>query len=205
MTTEMDEKNLSGEESMQLITKMIGQAKNQYYESGLGALLWGFTNFICFTLAYMQATLAWFKLPFNPFYLMFITFILQFYFDRKERKYKRTVTYKDEAHKYVWLAFGISVLILTIAGGIANIGYLVLPLLLLLFGLPTFISGCINKFPPFIIGGIVCWMLCIVAFFYQSYFTYLLVAAGAGVAWIIPGFILRARFYKNIANKNNGF
>lgn len=200
----MKEKSLSEKESLQLIAGMISQAKNHYYESGLGALLWGFTNVICFALAWLDAAVESFKMPFNPFFLMIITFVLQFFFQRREKKYKDVVTYKDEAHKYVWLAFGISVLIITIAGGFAGIGYIVLPLLLLLFGIPTFISGCINKFLPFIIGGITCWILCIIAFFYKSYNTYLLVALGATIAWIIPGFILRAKFYRNIAKPNNG-
>ncbi len=193
----MEEKDLSHEESIQLISTMIRSAKNHYYESGLSALLWGLTNVICFLLAYLHATIDSFKMPFNPFFLMGITFILQFYFDPREKKYKVAETYQDELNKYVWLAFGASVLILTIVGGIADIGYIVLPILLLLFGIPTFITGCVNKFLPLIIGGIICWILCCVAFFYKSYFTYLLVAAGATAAWIIPGFILRAKFYKN--------
>ncbi len=198
------ENPLSEKESLQLISNMINQAKNHYYESGLGALLWGFTNVICFTLAYFDAV-ELIQLPFNPFYLMGITFILQVYFDRREKKYQNAVTYKDEAHKYIWLAFGVSVLVLTITGAFADIGYVTLPLLLLLFAIPTFISGCINKFSPFIVGGICCWILCIIAFLYKSDNTYLLVALGAGIAWIIPGFILRARFYKNIAKRKDGF
>ena len=200
----MEEKLMSQQESLQLITKMIRQAKNQYYESGMGCLLWGFTNVICFILAYLDDTIKGFDLPFNPFYLMGITFILQIYYDRKEAKFKKTKSYLDEVHTYVWSAFGICVLILTIVGAITNIGYIVLPLLLLFFGMPTFISGCINKFKPFIIGGIFCWILSIISFLYKSNETLLLVAAGAGVAWIIPGFILRARFYKNIAKSKNG-
>ena len=200
----MKDQQLSSEESLQLITQMINQARNNYYESGLGALLWGFTNLICFTLAYLMETVKGFNFPFNPFCLMFITFILQFYFDRKEKKYKKVTTITDDVHHYVWFAFGISVIILTVAGGLANIGYVVMPLLLLLFGIPTFISGCISKFKPFIIGGIFCWILCIVALFYKSNFTYLLVALGAGIAWIIPGFILRARFLRTIAKRKNG-
>lgn len=200
----MEEKLLSEQESLQLITKMINQAKNNYYESGLGALLWGFTNFICFVLVYCMESFSWFKFPFNPFYLMGVTFILQFYFDRKEKKYRKVVTLKDQVCEYIWISFGIAVLILTIAGGITNIGYIVLPLLLLLFGIPTFATGLINKFLPFIIGGIACWVFCIIALFYKTDFTYLPVAAGTGIAWIIPGFILRARFYKNIAKRNNG-
>jgi len=198
----MEQQILSEKESLVLISNMISKAKNYYYESGLSALLWGFTNLICFTLAYFDAV-KWFAFPFNPFYLMGITFILQIYFDRKEKIFRKAVTYKDEAHTYVWTAFAISVLILTIGGGIANIGYIVLPVLLLLFGIPTFISGCISRFRPFILGGIACWILCIISLFYQTYTTYLLVALGAGLAWIIPGFILRKRFYKNIANQHN--
>lgn len=201
----MEGTSFSEKESLQLITSMIHQAKNHYYESGLGALLWGFTNLICFSLAWLDVSVEGFHMPFNPFYLMIITFILQFYFDRKERKYKKTITFKNEACNYIWLSFGISVLILTIAGAIANIGYVVLPLLLLLFAMPTFLTGCIIKFKPFIIGGIACWILCIVSFLYQSNNTYLFVALGAGMAWIIPGIILRARFYKNIAKRKDGF
>ena len=64
---------------------------------------------------------------------------------------------------------------------------------------------CINTFKPFIIGGIARWILGIISFRYQSYFSYLFVALGAGIARIIPGFILIKRIYKNIANQNNGF
>lgn len=201
----MEDQSLTEKESLQLIAGMISRAKNHYYESGLGALLWGFTNLVCFVLSWMDVSIEGFHMPFNPFYLMIITFILQFYFDRREKRFQKAITYKDEAHKYVWLAFAISVFILTIAGAATNMGYVVLPLLLLLFAIPTFISGCINKFRPFIIGGIVCWILCIISFFYKSHNTYLLVALGAGVSWIIPGFILRARFYKSIAKRTDGF
>lgn len=200
----MEEKQLSGEESLQLITSMISQAKNYYYESGMGCLLWGFTNLICFTLEYFRETVNGFKLPFSPFYLMVITFILQLYYDRKEAKFKGTKSFIDEVHIYVWSAFGICVLILTIVGAIADIGYIVLPVLLLFFGMPTFITGCIKKFKPFIIGAIFCWILSIISFLYKGNESLLMVAAGSGLAWIVPGFILRARFYKNLAKRKDG-
>ncbi len=68
----MEETSLSEKESLQLITGMIHQAKNHYYESGLGALLWGFTNLICFSLAWLDVSVEGFHMPFNPFYLMII-------------------------------------------------------------------------------------------------------------------------------------
>ena len=200
----MEEKPMSEKESLELITNMIGKARNHYTESGTSALLWGITNVVSFVLAYLQETVSSFNLPFSPFYLMVVTAILQVYFYRRERGLKKTISYKDEAHYFIWLAFGISLLILTVAGGFANIGYIVLPLILLLFAIPTFISGCIKKFKPMIIGGIICWILSIISFFYRENEVFLLVAIGAFFAWIIPGFILRKRFNKNIANQYNG-
>src|SRR5688572_26164204 len=199
----MKDQDFSQQESLQLIAKMINQAKNYYYESGLGALLWGFTNLICFTLAYLDAK-KWIDMPFNPFFLMAITFVLQFYFDRKEKKFKTATTYMDEVHKYIWITFGNAVIIVSIAGGLAQLNYWTLPILLVLFGMPTFTSGCLMKFKPFIIGGIMCWLLSIAAFFYKSFDSYLLVAAGATAAWIIPGFILRVRFNKNRIKSAHG-
>ena len=191
----MEEKVLTEKESLALITGMISKAKNHYHESGSSALLWGFANVICFGLAYLQEE-NWIYLSFNPFWLMIIAIILQVYFSWKERASKRTVTFKDETHYYVWLAFGISILILTVAGGFADIGYIVLPLILLLFGIPTFISGCIKKFKPLIFGGIVCWILSAISFFFRENEVFLLVALGAFFAWVIPGFILRKNYYK---------
>ena len=199
----MEEKVLTEKGSLALITGMISRAKNHYHESGSSALLWGFANVICFVLAYLQEE-NWINLPFNPFLLMIIAVILQIFFSWKERASKRTVTYKDETHLYVWIAFGISILILTVAGGFSEIGYIVLPLILLLFGIPTFISGCIKKFNPLIFGGIVCWILSAISFFFRQNEVFLFVATGAFFAWVIPGFILRKNFYKMLAKNKHG-
>ena len=192
----MEEKKLSEEESLALVTAMISQAKNYYYESGFGSLLWGFTNFICFILYYLQAVWKGFRLPFDPIYLMAIILVVHVYYARSERKYRKAKTFSDEANNYVWLAFGVCMLILTLGGAIAGMGYYVLPVILLFFGMPTFVTGCINKFKPFIWGGIGCWILSVISFVFKSNFTLLMVAAGAAIAWIIPGFILRIKYLK---------
>lgn len=191
----MESEKFTEQESLELITKMINQAKNHYYESGLGALLWGITNVICFTLSYLRAAMH-FSFPFNPFLLMIVTLVVHLYYDRKEKSTRTVKAYTDDIHNYVWTAFGICVLILTIVGGYAGMGYRVMPVLLLLYGMPTFISGSISKFKPLIIGGVVCWVLAVWAFFVNGEYAYLLVAAGAMVAWVIPGVLLRIKFIK---------
>lgn len=192
----MESDKFTEQESLELITKMINQAKNHYYESGLGALLWGITNVICYMLTYLSITVKGFHLPFNPFLLMIVTIIVHLYYDRKEKRKQKVKTYTDDIHNYVWTAFAICILILTIAGGYTGMGFRVLPVLLLFYGMPTFISGSISKFKPLIIGGVMCWLLAAWAFFVSGAYGCLLVAAGAMAAWVIPGSLLRIKFLK---------
>ena len=191
----MEEKDITHEESLQLIKEMIVNAKSAYYSSGAWALLWGITNVICFSLAYLKAEVN-INLPFNPFYLMGITILLQIYFDRKHRRSKQVKSYLETTSKYVWITFAISVTLLTMTGGMTHLCYFTLPMLLLIFAMPTFITGCIFKFPSMIVGGIICWILFIVTMFYQQYESYLLVAAGAFFAWVVPGIILQLKHNK---------
>jgi len=202
----MQEKELSEKESLQLITQMIGRARNAYYESGLGMLLWGFANFISFGLAYLDWGIRVIHWPVNPFMLMLPVFAVHLYYSAKEHRKRRVKTYEEDIHDYVWGAFGICVLITTIIGGFAHLQYWVFPFLLLLFGFPTYVSGRILRFTPMIAGSLVCWALAIAAFFLSTpahwRWNMLLVAFGALVVWIIPGFLLRARYLKAVREAN---
>ena len=191
----MEEKDITHEESLQLIKEMIVNAKSAYYSSGAWALLWGITNVICFSLAYVNAK-GLMHMPFNPFYLMGITILLQIYFDRRDRRSKQATSYLETTSKYVWITFAISITLLTITGSMTDLDYFTLPMLLMLFAMPTFITGCIFKFPAMIVGGFICWILFIVTMFYRQEESFLLVGAGAFFAWVIPGIILRLKHNK---------
>lgn len=198
----MEEEKLSHEESMELITRMINQAKNYYYESGLGSMLWGFTNFLCFTLAWFEVVFE-FRFPVTPFVLLVVALIVQIYYDRQERKTRRARTYMEDALHHVWASFGIAIAVLTIFGAIAEIGYVTLPMILILFGMPTFTTGRISNFPVMVIGGIVCWAFAILAFLYQGPYAFLLCAGAAVVSWLIPGLMLRAEYKKHLKEGSN--
>ena len=78
----------------------------------------------------------------------------------------------------------------------------IFPLVLALYGMPIFLSGVIIRFRPLIIGGIGCWILSIVTTFITVYdFQILMVPVAMIIAWIIPGYLLRARF--NALNKTD--
>jgi hypothetical protein len=61
--------------------------------------------------------------------------------------------------------------------------------------MPVFLTGVIVRFKPLILGGITCWVLCIISTFIKSYdYQFLLIPVAMLVAWIIPGYMLRSRY-----------
>src|SRR5689334_16704124 len=116
-----EEKKLSGEESLQLITRMIYEAKGYYRESGIGGLMYGFSVLLCSVLAYLREEDI-INLPFHPFYLMIPVFFVEGWVHFKEEKKKAAKTFTDEAIDYVWMGFFLSALA-ALCAGFAGIQY----------------------------------------------------------------------------------
>ncbi|MBL0270095.1 MAG: hypothetical protein IPP99_15885 [Chitinophagaceae bacterium] len=76
-------------------------------------------------------------------------------------------------------------------------------LFLLLYGIPTFVTGMTMKFKPMFWGGILCWISCIASLFLPVKTDMLLIALSAAGAWLIPGIIMERdyqRAKKHLAN-----
>ena len=70
------------------------------------------------------------------------------------------------------------------------------PMVLMVYGLWLFISGGAIKFKPLIIGGIINWLIGIISFFVPFDLQLLLLAAAVLLGYIIPGYMLKAKFQK---------
>lgn len=68
------------------------------------------------------------------------------------------------------------------------------PIILVLYGIPTFLCGTILKFKPLVVGAIGCWILSLVTPLLPDAEQLLMPAAGMLIAWIIPGYMVRARY-----------
>jgi hypothetical protein len=194
----MEEKELSGEESLKLITRMIYEAKGYFYESGLGALIYGFSILICTMLTYLREQQL-LRFPFSPFLLMMPVFFLQGWVQYKEERKKKAKTFTDEAIDYIWLGYFLSVFA-ALCGNFVNAGYIIITIILFLTAFASFITGMITKFRYHIICGIACMVIAASSFFVQNANIYLLMAVVAVLVWLIPGFILRAYFKKQNPN-----
>jgi hypothetical protein len=190
----MQEKQLSERESLELINRMIHEAKGYFYESGIAALVYGFTILVCSILTYLMEK-KFITFPFHPFYILVPVFFVQAWIQYKEERKKKAKTFTDEAIDYVWIGFFLSA-IAAFCANFAGLGYITITIILFLSAFATFLTGMIAKFRYNIICSIVCWIVAAISFFMLNPNIYLLLGTVAILAWIVPGFILNATFKK---------
>lgn len=217
----MNEKELSHEQSLALINSMISKAKNSFHSTGVGAMMWGIVIAICslVKLAEIQYDL---KLPFDIYLLAFVALIPQIILNIKEKKSRKASSYYDDIIGPTWTGFGICIFLLVLIINMLykeygpiyqeyvklaghkpafNFHEYIMPLFLMLYGLPTFITGMGCRFKPMLIGGIICWISCIIAVFTDYRIDMLLTAFSAIVAWFIPGLLMEKEYRKYKRNE----
>ena len=125
-------------------------------------------------------------------------FIFQYFYISKKQKQQKVVTYTDYIVGFVWITFAIVIILLGFVVGMLTTGEYythIIHILLAIYGMPVFLTGIIVRFKPLTIGGIACWALCIISTFIKIYdYQFLLIPVAMLVAWIIPGYLLRAKY-----------
>ena len=180
--------------SLQLIESMINKAKNNFSESGTLYLLWGIVVFVC---SMVQFVAIHFYNNQNAYYIWFLTWLVVIYqviFLSRKAKKEKVKTYTADILKYVWICFAASMFLFIFILQYQKAYYSINPAILVLYGLPTFLSGVILKFRPLIIGGISCWLLSFGSVFVPYDYQLLFICAAVLFAWIIPGYLLRIKF-----------
>ena len=183
-----NEKQLTEQESLQIIHEMIAAAKNNIKADSFIFLLWGWLVFIASTAQYIliqlnieNSQIVW--------WLMSIGGIITPLYSAMKRKKDKTRTHVSEFIKFVWIAFTAALLIIIFFN---TMPYLqVLPIIMALYGIGLFLSGGALKFKPLIIGGIFCWGCSIAGFYVQNVYQLLIVATAVLGGYIIPGYLLK--------------
>ena len=189
---------MTEKESLELITSMINKAKEKVTESGTLYLVWGWLILFCCLVQF--SALHFFNYP-HADYVWISTWLLliyQVYYIRKKRKRSKVKTYMRELSGYVWAVFFICLVLMFFIQIKLNTYQTFNPLLLVMYGMPTFLSGIILRFRPLVVGAICCWILSIFCVFTPLEYQLLLISLAIVAAWIVPGYILKQNFKKEI-------
>lgn len=210
------EKQLTEKESLDLIAMMINKAKDSYHDTGIGAMMWGTIIAVC-SLVKLAELQFDFRLPFDIYWLTILAVVPQIFITIREKKERKVKTYDDIYMDYLWLGFGISIfLMIFITNAVFHVwepvaieynkmaghrsafrfSEFIAPLFLLLYGIPTFVTGAACKFKPMLWGGLLCWACCIITIYTTIKMDLLLTAFSAVFAWLIPGIIMEREYRK---------
>jgi Flp pilus assembly protein TadB len=194
------QENLTEKQSLSIIHEMISKAKNQFSEDGSLYLLWGWVILFCSVAHFVLDVVVNYSKPWSVWSVTWIVAVYMILYLRKRDSKRKVKTYTEEVLGYVWLTFVIMMVITffllqKFVPEFWKYNYL---FILLCYGMPTFLSGIILKVRQLVVGGIFCWVLSVMAGFADFHYHPLFVSAAVIVAWIIPGYRLRARFKKEI-------
>ena len=193
-----EETIMTEKESMQLIASMINKAKNNFSEKGLLYLIWGWVILFCCITNFVGTYFFSYDKIYFVWLIVYIVLIFQIFYLRKIRKARATKTYTGEINAFVWIVFSICMVLIIFICVAFKKYELIDPMLLVLYGMPTFLSGIILKFKPLIIGAVCCWVLAVISPFIDIEYQLLLIACAVIVAWIIPGYLLKQKFKKEL-------
>ena len=185
------------QQSLDLINEMISKAKKSYTTKGIASIVWG-------TLITFCGLVNWVEIHFEKHFgdvwlLTLIALFPQVYFSIKEKRSKNFIAHNEITTNYIWIAFTLSMFITSFYFSHFSLGN-VSTLIMMLFGVPTFIIGGMNNFKPMIFGGILCWVASVISIFTPLETDLLLMAACGLFAWLIPGVILWSRYKTSLAS-----
>lgn len=187
----MEEKEINPLESLDIIKNMITKTQRQYSDDSFYYMMWGWlvfvasiSHFILIQLQIEQAPMVWLLMPVGG--------VVSIIYGFKQNKKEKTKTYVSTYMSYLWCAMVIAmIIVLTMAIRLEDKTY---PVLILIYGIGTFVSGGLLNFKPLIIGGIICFVLSVVSFFMVFEYQLLFIAMAMLVSYIVPGHLLKAKF-----------
>jgi hypothetical protein len=188
---ENEEKVLTGEESLKIISEMINKTKVNIRQGSFHLLFWGWIIFFCSLSAFLLEKFTDMANPWNVWLLVIPGAFVSFIYGYVKGKKSPFHTYADMLYMWTWMGFFVATVVLFIIT--SDRMESIAPYILTLAGLPTFISGVIIKFKPLILGGIFFWVFALIAYFAGPSAGQLAVPAAMLTGYLIPGYMLKSK------------
>lgn len=183
------EQNMTGQESLAIISQMIKEARKNFSDTAIFFLIWGailatagIAEYLLMQGQFARPYLVW---PIAGVVGGVISGVI----GARLGKRKGASTLFDRLTFALWTSFFITLVIFIFCCVLSSIN----PgaFIMVLTGLPTITTGLVLKFKPLIFGGIVFWVSGIVGFFIPDAYLPLLFSLSIILGYIIPGLLLR--------------
>lgn len=195
---ENNPKELSPQESLDLISKMINKTKDSVADDSFYFLFWGWLVFACCITQYVLKIYFHYPNHFAVWWTMPIGGVITGIYGSRQARVKKVKSFVDEALGYLWIAVAISFIVLVIINMLSSdaIWQTAFTYYILLYAIGTFVSGSLIRFKPLIIGGAINFALAAVSIKFSYDNQLLLGGLAILISYIIPGHLLRIRYKK---------
>lgn len=184
------ERELTPEESLKLIEDMIVQAKRSFHRMSYYFLLWGVLLILAMASQLIAGYAGWNDHGYAMGIAGILGGVLSTMHGKREGKREVASNPMDRVLVWLWSAFIITMLITIVGYGVAGGGT---PggSIMILTGLPTFVTGQMIRFKPLIFGGILFWVLGAVCFYVEPVVMAALYIIAMLFGYIVPGYLLK--------------
>jgi hypothetical protein len=181
---------MNEQESLQIIKTMISRAKESHHRNSFYFILWGVILIAAALTEYFVAHQMGSNFGFLGWIVGGITGgIISGVYGSRESKRLGYEAFMDKVYGATWGGLGSTMVILLVCTVVNKINPI--PLVLLITGLPTFVSGAITKFKPLQVGAFVFWISGAVAFFVPVELQSLVFCVAIGLGYLLPGILLK--------------
>jgi len=192
------EKEFTPEESLQLISQIITRTRRNIKVSGFFFILWGWVivfsslacffiiKYLCYVHLYKYVNLgAWMSwiIP------VIIGFVISMVHAKKMERFEKVKSQIGSIIKVLWYSNAVAI---CIACFIAyKLNSYPAPIILIIIGVSTFVSGFIIKFKPLMLGGIIFWLVSILSVLIKDDYQLIIVAVSIILGYLVPGYLLK--------------
>jgi hypothetical protein len=184
-----EEKPLSAEQSLELISSIIRQTQGNVSYSSFYFLLWGWVITLCNLGMYILLKTEYTDYAPMVWLLCIPAWITTMIYGNRQDKQRKVTTHLDKISMWLWIGIGITILPTWIFG--EKLNWNINAVVLMPVGLATFLSGIIIKYKPLLAGGIVFWIAGFVCYLVAPNDQYLVGALAMILGYLIPGYGLR--------------
>ena len=188
---ENEEKLMTGEESLRVITEMINKTRVSVTQASFHLLLWGWLIFACSLSEFLLWKYAGWANSWYVWFAVIAGVLISFIYGFARGKRERIFTYGTRIYVWTWIAFLVASVVFFIVFPIetGSVG----KYMLLIAAIPLLISGVILNFRPMMWGAVSFWILALVAHFGGDTLSGLAMPAAMVIGYLVPGYLLRKR------------
>ena len=186
---QVENENLSAQQSLNIITAMIRQAKGNLSSNSFYFLLWGWTITIANLGVFILIRFTDVEKPTIMFSITIVSAVISMIYGARQGRKATATTILDSVNMWIWIGYGV--VCFTIAAFASKTNGQVNPIVITMAAVPTFVTGIMLRFKPLLFGGIALWVFGVVLFFVPGDIQFLVAAIAIASGYLVPGYMLK--------------